>query len=71
MKKEHISDALNIITKPYGNPRKDGKRMKTPISPLLRISFPHSICAIRNWTSGLRWYTARSSRKRPVWKRLS
>lgn len=60
-----------IITKPCGSPRQDGKRMRTPISPLSRISCPPFICAIRNWTSGLRWYTARKSRRKPVWKRPS
>ena len=55
-----------IITKPCGSPLPVGKRMKTLISPLLRISCPHSICAIRNCTSGLQWYTARRSRRRLV-----
>ena len=60
----------NIITKPCGSPRLDGKRMRALIFPLSRISSPPSICAIRNWTSGLQWYTVRRSRRRLVWKRL-
>ena len=60
-----------IITKPCVSPRQDGKRMRTPISPLSRISCPPFICAIRNWTSGLRWYTARRLRRRPVWRQPS
>ena len=60
----------HIITRLCGNPRLGGKRERTPISHLLRISCPRSICAIRNWTSGLQWYTARRSRRRLVWKRL-
>lgn len=60
-----------IIMKPCGSPRQDGKRMKTPISPLSRISSTCFICAIRNWTSGLRWYMAGRSRRRPVWRRPS
>lgn len=59
----------HIIMKPCGSPRQGGKRMRTPISPLSRISCPPFICAIRSWTSGLRWYMAGRSRKRPVWKR--
>ena len=55
-----------IITKLCGNPRSDGKRMRTPISLLLRISCPPSICAIRNWTSDLRWYTVRRLRRKLV-----
>ncbi len=39
--------------------------------PLSRISSPHSICAIRNCTSGLQWYTARKLRRRPVWRQQS
>ena len=58
-----------IIMKPCGSPLPDGKRMKTPISPLSRISSPRFICAIRSWTNGLLWYTVRRSRKRPVWRR--
>lgn len=68
---EQIKTTRHIITKPCGSPRQDGKRMRTPISPLSRISCPPFICAIRSWTSGLRWYTARRSRKRPVWRQQS
>ena len=50
--------------KPCGSPRPGGKRMRIPISLLWRTSCPPSICATRNWTSGLRWYMARRSRRR-------
>ena len=59
-----------IITKHCGSPRLGGKRMRTLISPLLRISYPHFICAIRNWISGLRWCMARRLRRKPALKQL-
>lgn len=56
----------HTIMRRCGNPLPGGTQTKIPISPLSKISCPPSICATRDWTSGLRWCMARRSRKRPV-----
>ena len=43
----------HITMKRCDNPRRDGKPTRIPTFLLSKTSYPHSICAIRNWIRGL------------------